>query len=386
MNQTLLVNEDHPLPEDYLPEDLISLYSLKDRSFFMPPVSLLLNREAAFALNELCRATKQEGGFDSIVEHAYRNREEQEALYRRDVSGCTAKPGCSEHETGLSVDLFCADPDRQKEYHHYLTENCHRFGYIYRYPRGWEHITRIPESPDHFRYVGKEAAEIIHQNELVLEEFLDSSLTPHDRYSIPYIFMSIFGPKMKGHWQTWPEIDLDELKAVNPDTVGWIHMEGTPIDYPVMYRRECPDYYLTHNFSDEASAHGSIIMHNPSLRGILMLSGHHMQDCSMFMKLIEIDDRMSLEVHPELFLFLKGTMYRARWFAADRLQSARDMLLPENESAAARDAWLRRLKEGCLLSNDLNPEPEDEILICSTCARNLDGMFVLYGVMKKTSG
>ena len=49
----MLVNESHPLPEDYIPEDLISLYSLKNRSFLMRPVPYLLNREAAKALNDM---------------------------------------------------------------------------------------------------------------------------------------------------------------------------------------------------------------------------------------------------------------------------------------------------------------------------------------------
>ena len=100
----MLVNESHPLPEDYIPEDLISLYSLKNRSFLMRPVPYLLNREAAKALNDMCLAAKKERGFEIVTDHAYRTRKDQELVYRTDVSGCTAKPGCSEHETGNARD------------------------------------------------------------------------------------------------------------------------------------------------------------------------------------------------------------------------------------------------------------------------------------------
>lgn len=383
MDYSMLVNESHPLPEDYIPEDLISLYSLKNRSFLMRPVPYLLNREAAKALNDMCLAAKKERGFEIVTDHAYRTRKDQELVYRTDVSGCTAKPGCSEHETGLCVDLFCTDQSRAIEFHDYLTENCHRFGYIYRYPRGWEHITRIPESPRHYRYVGNETARKIKESDTVLEGYHDSSLKQRTPFSIPYIFMSIFGPKMKGHWQRWPDINLDELRQINPETVGWIHMDGTPIDYPVMYHREYPEYYLAHNFSDEPSAHGSILMYESPGPGICLLSGHHMKDCSMFMKLIEISDQMSFDVHPELSLLLEKTMYQVSWFAAYREKTERNISLPEDGSTAAKAKWLHRLKEESLLSSDVNPTSGDEILICSTCARKQKGIFVLYGLMEK---
>ena len=56
----------------------------------------------------------------------------------------------------------------------WLREHCDEYGFILRYPRGKEYITGIGYEPWHFRYVGKEAASIIMDNEITLEEFVES--------------------------------------------------------------------------------------------------------------------------------------------------------------------------------------------------------------------
>ena len=84
----------------------------------------------------------------------------------------------------------------------------------------------------------------------------------------------------------WPEIDFALLKEVNPRTVGWIRLQDTPMDYPVV---QGPDdsFYLTHNFSDEDSVHGCIYARGnstfPDRR--CTLHGHAMQDGTMFVML-----------------------------------------------------------------------------------------------------
>lgn len=55
-----------------------------------------------------------------------------------------------------------------------------------------------------------------------------------DPYDPAYIYRSIFGTKMSGRRQVWLFIALDKLKAINPDCVGWVHMDGSPVNYPVV--------------------------------------------------------------------------------------------------------------------------------------------------------
>ena len=80
----------------------------------------------------------------------------------------------------------------------------------------------------------------------------------------------------------WPFIHLDELKQVNPDCVGWIHMEGSPINYPVVKQHFDRSYYLAHNFSGEESVHGRVSMdfrHGGRMgERTTVLHAHHMKD------------------------------------------------------------------------------------------------------------
>ena len=89
-----------------------------------------------------------------------------------------AIPGASEHNTGLTVDICAVDFQMLiEEYEEtdeaqWLRENCYRYGFILRYPKGKEDVTGIIYEPWHFRYVGVEAATEIMQQGITLEEYL----------------------------------------------------------------------------------------------------------------------------------------------------------------------------------------------------------------------
>lgn len=91
----------------------------------------------------------------------------------------TAGAGESEHQSGLCVDIHdrpSATVDFENSpYFLWLCENAHRFGYILRYPKGKENITKIAFEPWHWRYVGRENAEKIKKSGLCLEEYLKNS-------------------------------------------------------------------------------------------------------------------------------------------------------------------------------------------------------------------
>lgn len=135
--------------------------------------SALLNAEAAEALNRMCAAAEHEEGLrDYYVYSAWRSREEQTLIYRhRRREGYVALPGCSEHESGLCVDIDALDSQEMQLYRGWLERNSWRFGYILRYPKGREHITGIGYEPWHFRYVGENLAAILHEKDWTLEEY-----------------------------------------------------------------------------------------------------------------------------------------------------------------------------------------------------------------------
>ena len=95
-----------------------------------------------------------------------------------EASTIVAIPGASEHNTGLTVDICAMDFQMLiEEYEEtdeakWLKENCYKYGFILRYPKGKEDITQIIYEPWHFRYVGVEAATEIMTQGITLEEYL----------------------------------------------------------------------------------------------------------------------------------------------------------------------------------------------------------------------
>lgn len=180
----LLVNKDHALPENYE----IQLYWLQNKS-------CAVSVEMYDALKEMLTEGSTDGR-EFVVASGYRDADCQQKLLDEDIEAAMANegltyqqayeketretmpPGYSEHETGLAVDIVALDYqvlDGQQENtpeNEWLRENCSRYGFILRYPKGKEDITGIDYEPWHFRYVGNEAAQEIMSRGITLEEYL----------------------------------------------------------------------------------------------------------------------------------------------------------------------------------------------------------------------
>lgn len=95
-----------------------------------------------------------------------------------------AKPGTSEHHTGLAVDIIAdgnmslVEDFKDTDVGKWMAENSYKYGFILRYPENKKHITGVIYEPWHFRYVGKETAEILYDSGLCLEEYLGVIDTP----------------------------------------------------------------------------------------------------------------------------------------------------------------------------------------------------------------
>ena len=182
MKSTLLVNAAHPLPDGCGPAAL---------SPALPGSDVQLEAECAAALTELVEASGCCGKI--IAVSGYRSHSEQCALWNcsmRDngeefTRKYVALPGCSEHETGLAIDLALdtgGEVDFIRPYFPY-DGVCGRFralapeyGFIERYPSGREAVTGIAAEPWHFRYVGREAARYIASRGITLEEYTELNI------------------------------------------------------------------------------------------------------------------------------------------------------------------------------------------------------------------
>jgi D-alanyl-D-alanine carboxypeptidase len=179
----ILVNKQNYLPSDYIPEDLEGLkYYAKDRS----PDARFLRKTAADHFHEMVEAAQEED-IDIVSTTAYRSYAFQKNLYTSYVSTkgqeeadkVSAKPGSSEHQTGLSADLSTSEINYvngsafgTSAAGKWIAEHCWEYGFIVRYPDGLEDITGYTYEPWHVRYVGMVAAKEIYKEDITLEEYI----------------------------------------------------------------------------------------------------------------------------------------------------------------------------------------------------------------------
>ena len=147
-----------------------------------------MRADAAAALEEMFAACKAEIGVTLKAVSGYRSYQRQATIYQNKLDRVktkekadqfVARPGASEHQLALAMDVGQKSDDvnltssfGRTRGGKWVAENCWRFGFILRYQEGWEDVTGYEYEPWHVRYVGKEMAEAIHENEMPLESFL----------------------------------------------------------------------------------------------------------------------------------------------------------------------------------------------------------------------
>jgi D-alanyl-D-alanine carboxypeptidase len=161
-----LVDKNHPLPEAYEPEDLVEL---KPGSYETGRAGLMLRREAAEALEAMAAAARSEGVI-LRASSAYRSYDYQVQVYNRIVGEMgreaadreSARPGYSQHQTGLALDFGAIDDSfAQTRAGRWILENGGRFGWSLSFPDGYEEVTGYRWESWHYRYVGKDLAAFI---------------------------------------------------------------------------------------------------------------------------------------------------------------------------------------------------------------------------------
>ena len=173
----VLVNKNNQLNQSFIPNNLESI-SLKYAN-----ADKYLKKEAKLAFENLSEDANKLG-YRILAVSAYRDYNYQMELFNYYVEekgleyalNCSAKPGHSEHQTGLAVDVEGSnksyDNFEDSPEFEWMKNNAHKYGFILRYPKGKEHITGFKYEPWHYRYVGVNIATYLYQNNLTLEEYL----------------------------------------------------------------------------------------------------------------------------------------------------------------------------------------------------------------------
>ena len=174
----ILVNKDYAVPDHYELE-LTQLSNGKEVDSRIYP-----------ALQEMFDDARM-SGLQLFVREGYRTQEEQRAIMEERIAeylaqgyskqdakkmaeGYVSIPGTSEHQLGLAVDVNAdTSVSSSDEVYAWLDANAYRYGFIKRYPSDKTEITGVNHEPWHYRYVGREAAEEMKENNLCLEEYVE---------------------------------------------------------------------------------------------------------------------------------------------------------------------------------------------------------------------
>lgn len=176
--KVILVNKNYLLNAEYIPKDLVKV----DIEFLPESTEeeKYMTEEAAEALRKLVEGAAEDGIILKGLS-GYRSYETQRTLYNYNVEvngkeyadNYVAPPGGSEHQLGEAMDLGTqwgwiteGCPEAQ-----WMAMNAYRYGFIVRYESGKEDITGYNYEPWHIRYVGKQLAEELYNNNITLEEY-----------------------------------------------------------------------------------------------------------------------------------------------------------------------------------------------------------------------
>lgn len=171
----ILVNKYYYLDNNYVPKNLVNINSKHGHG--------KLQKEAYDAF-KLMYDDAYKNGLHLYISSPYRSYNTQKTLYnaysikdgQKKADTYSAKPGYSEHQTGLSFDVSSANNHSINKFSQtnefkWIKNNAHKYGFILRYPYGKKYITGYIYEPWHYRYVGVEAATYIYKNNITFEEY-----------------------------------------------------------------------------------------------------------------------------------------------------------------------------------------------------------------------
>lgn len=172
----VLVNKYNQLPAGFRQYNLVNM---NQEHTYRDGKQYLLAAVAYENYIKMSDAAKKDGISIRVIS-AYRTEDYQRRLYNSKVRArgidkadkYSARPGSSEHQTGLAIDISCTQAtfEYTAEFK-WLNKHAHEYGFILRYPKGKEWITGYSYEPWHFRYVGTDVARIIYEEGITFEEY-----------------------------------------------------------------------------------------------------------------------------------------------------------------------------------------------------------------------
>ena len=181
-------------------------------------------------------------------------------------------------------------------------------------------------------------------------------------------------------------IDFAYLDEVNSDITAWIQVDGTGIDYPVLYDDTKDQFYLNHNYSKSFTMAGSVFMLGVNSSDFsdfnTVIYGHNLINGAMFGCLHDFEQQAFFDEHDTILVYLSDRVLRYQIFAAYRTDNKDQVLSFDFSTPDARQEYIDRIfthEVRALFRPDAAPTAEDRILTLSTCIGNPAYRYLVQG-------
>ena len=187
------------------------------------------------------------------------------------------------------------------------------------------------------------------------------------------------------HIQTLEQINLEALREVNPDVIGWILIPDTKINYPILQGSD-NDYYLKHTWDGKRYAVGSIFMehlnHSDFTDFNTIIYGHNMNDGSMFAGIREYRNLEYWEKHPYIYIRNDQGSYRYEIFSSYLAKVGSHTYAIDFSKEESRYAFVNNAIVDSVIETGVEPDSTDRILTLSTCKGGSTTRWVVHARLK----
>lgn len=165
--------------------------------------------------------------------------------------------------------------------------------------------------------------------------------------------------------------NLDALRSVNPDIMGWITVPDTHISYPIV-QGEDNDFYLNHTWKKQPNDGGAIFLEAENAADMsdfnTIIYGHNMNDDSMFSDLVKFQTDRYMENHPSAYIVTDNGVYRYDFFSAYKASVKSITYGMKMQTAKKRNELIQFNLNYGVAKSDLVPNIDDHLLTLSTCS------------------
>lgn len=181
------------------------------------------------------------------------------------------------------------------------------------------------------------------------------------------------------------DLDLEALREVNSDVVGWIEIPGTQLSYPLMQGSD-NQFYLSHTWSKAYNAGGSIFLESTSSPDFsdfhTIIYGHRMHNDTMFNTLKYYEALSFQQEHPSVYIVLDSGVYQYDIFAA--FETGLRQIVYQLDLEGREEEFFQFSLANSVIDTGITPQIGDQILTLSTCtSSNQSKRWVVQAILQE---